>query len=148
MKIVDTNQPESRTAHRKCSAVGSTATLIENAAKALGGVLTWVWSNDDQSFVPHLTIGDSAPKPWNPTTDSGGCLEMAVALKIMHRHLTPDKNGGNVVIRANGAVWVDDVPTKKLVSDVMVDTAMTTSEIQATRTAICNVAGLMGRAKK
>lgn len=124
-------------------------TTLENAALALGGKLTWNWSGVE--LTPFLIARDATihlpvAKPWNPIKDSGDCLELAVALKIMHRHLTPEKNGGNVVIRANDAVWIGGVPVKKLVSDVIVSESV--SEIEATRLAICNVAGLMGRAIK
>lgn len=129
--------------HRADSATGVNAATLENAALALGGTLSWCW--EGENLVPFLTH-QGLVKPWNPLKDSGDCLELAVALKIMHRHLTPEKNGGNVVIRANGAVWVDGVPVKKLVSDVLVCDGV--SEIEATRLAICNVASLMGRAVK
>lgn len=100
--------------------------LLELAAKAAGIEICWPekyvtvrvnnWGDDDKELqpAPHLTKGDFVGKPWNPLTDDGDALRLAVALKLNVGVTDKDEDG---YARAIVSCFIRSVQIRETLND-------------------------------
>lgn len=74
--------------------------LLELAAKAAG--LEWYgFYGDDEAECKYLDIGPNDVEPWNPITDDGAALRLAVRLRM---NIEIDSLETHAVVRKRGAL--------------------------------------------
>ena len=122
--------------------------LLELAAKAAEIEICWpekyvtvrvnTWGDDDKELrpVPHLTKGDFVGKYWNPLTDDGDALRLAVKLKLNVGVTDKDEDG---YARAIVSRFVRSVQIREPLND---------DPCAATRRAIVRAAAQIGRSKE
>jgi hypothetical protein len=110
--------------------------LLEDAAKAAGIDTTRCLQYEDGAFDWPGKVGR-----WNPLTDDGDALRLAVKLRIIHRN-PPSMSE---YIRASGAIWTSrECWTRKICADEPIKG----DPLAATRRAIVRVAAEIGRQKR
>jgi hypothetical protein len=113
--------------------------LLEAAAKALNGQARFDISPDKAPWLQGVVAGGPQPYPvrWNPLTDDGDALRLAVDLGMV---IDTDYNGG--VIAGNAAISLDE-------PEYGYQEGMGKKDLHAaTRRAIVRVAAEVGRKKK
>lgn len=103
--------------------------LLELAAKAAGHVVRW---HEDSHYGPTMEImeGEEGGPPWNPLTDDGDALRLAVKLEI------------DLVFAGGECNAIEGVTTSAIKAESMID-----NHCAATRRAIVRAAAEIGRSK-
>ncbi|GER21309.1 hypothetical protein [Variovorax boronicumulans] len=110
--------------------------LLEKAAKAAGNGAVWVETAYEETFkVPYEARNSKGWNPWNPLTNDGDALRLAVKLRL---HVQIDSQE---VCIANVLVF-DEEGFETEPSEVLGDDPMA-----ATRRAITRAAAEIGRAR-
>jgi hypothetical protein len=115
--------------------------LLEDAAKAAGLEYNGLWFDEQTGLLVWEPPTNYESRDWNPITDSGQALELAVKLRIIHRN-PPSMSE---YIRASGAIWTSrECWTRKICADEPIKG----DPLAATRRAIVRVAAEIGRQKR
>jgi hypothetical protein len=113
--------------------------LLELAAKAAG--IEAYWPDNLEDWQKDLTDPYVNKKKWNPLTDDGDALRLAVKLRIIHRN-PPSMSE---YIRASGAIWTSrECWTRKICADEPIKG----DPLAATRRAITRAAAEIGKGMK
>ena len=84
--------------------------LLELAAKAAGGQVRFDYSPDRAPWLQSVVAGKPQPYPvrWNPLTDDGDALRLAVRLRLHAKHFSPLDDDFDTTPHGMVEVWQED----------------------------------------